>query len=113
MYIIDHYISFSESQVLIRLADGFSCVSMKGTSSKKHQIPLCGFNEVQLTDENGYKVCISLDRATMQCGVGYKAVKIGQEFICRKQKLDLHCPKGFVLSFDGDTPACVSEIGKC
>ena len=75
-------------------------------------MPQCNNKEVQFTDVNGYQVCISLDMASGHCGEGYKAMKKGQEFVCRKHKLDLHCPQGYVLSFDGEKPACVSEIGK-
>ena len=64
-----------------------------------------------LTDEKGLRVCLSLDRASAACGKGYKAVKNGDEFVCRKKKLNLRCPKEFVLSFTGVTPACVREMG--
>ena len=86
---------------------------MKGIISKKQTNPRCNNNEVQFTDENGNLVCISQDMASDLCGEGYKAIGKGQGFLCRKQKMDLHCPKEYVLSFDGETPACVSDTGKC
>ena len=85
---------------------------MKGKTSKNNEVPRCHSNEVRFTGENGFEVCITLHMASAHCGEGYKAMKTGREFVCRKQKVDIECPQGYVLLFDGETPACVSEVGK-
>ena len=101
---------FSETEVLIRLPDGFTCISMKRSAKKQHE-PQCGPHEAALTNEKGLRLCVSLDSASTACGEGYKAVKLDSQFVCRKERINLRCQEGFVLSFDGETPACVSETG--
>ena len=102
----------SEREVLIQLPNGFSCVPTKATLTSKKQINTqCGPGEVPLTDEKGIQVCLSLDKASDACGEGYRAVKLGEEFVCRQERISVHCPEGFVLTFTGISPACVPELG--
>ena len=56
-------------------------------------------------------MCLSLDKASDACGEGYRAVKQGEGFVCRQERISVHCPEGFVLTFTGISPACVPEIG--
>ena len=102
----------SEREVLIQLPNGFSCLPTKATHTSKKLINTqCGPGEVHLTDEKGIQVCLSLDKASAACGEGYRAVKHGEDFVCRQERISVHCPEGFVLTFTDISPACVPELG--